>query len=276
MKVLVLIANTFRELIAKATLVILLAISTLIIIGTLLSFSSEKTDAGVALLMFGNPVTQPVPEEELTQAIQGVQVGLVGGLFFGIIIFGVFATAGIIPDVLEKGAVDLYLSKPIARWQLLLGRYLGAVVVVMLNITYFIGAIWLIFGIRVGVWNEQFLLSTFTLTFQFACLFSLVAFLGVLSRGAAIPILGAFLYLFVVGGLLHSREHGLYMISGNSVYHTILDGLFYIFPQITGVQESATKQIMHQPMDWKPFAQSAVSAGCFLAGAAIILHKKDF
>ena len=47
-----------------------------------------------------------------------------------------FASAGLIPSVLEPGRIELLLSKPVSRTHILLGRYLGNVLVVSSNIVY--------------------------------------------------------------------------------------------------------------------------------------------
>ncbi len=276
MKLLTLILATFRELFSKATLYVLLGISTLIMLGTLASVSAEHTDEGVILKAFGNPVSPPTPVEEVETLVFGMQTGLAKGLFFGIMLFGVFATASVIPDSLEKGTVDLYLSKPLARWELLLGKYLGAVAVMLAVILYFIGGIWLGFGIRTDVWNVQFLLSSFTMTFMFACIFSIVLILGVVFRNAAIPIIGSFLYLMFIDNLLDSREEILFLFSESKIYRGILDGLYYILPQIAGMQRSLADQILHKSMEWKPFVQALLSSSAIFIFSAWIMIRKDF
>ena len=276
MKILTLILATFRELFSKATLYVLLGISTLIMLGTLASVSAENTDDGVILKAFGNPVGPPTPVEEIETLVFGMQTGLAKGLFFGIMLFGVFATASIIPDSLEKGTVDLYLSKPLARWELLFGKYLGAVFVMLAVIFYFIGGIWLGFGLRTGVWNIQFLLSSFTMTFMFACIFSIVLILSVVFRNAAIPIIGSFLYLMFIDNLLDSRETVLYLFSENTFYRGILDAFYYILPQIAGMQRSLASQIMHESMEWKPFVQALLSSAGIFGLAVFIIRREDF
>ncbi len=276
MKIPALVAATFRELAAKATLIVLAGISTLIILGILLSVGSTATDNGTVLTMFGQPVTPPASAENLAGAIGAMQAGFAGGLFVGIILFGVFATAGIVPDMMEKGTIDLYLSKPIARWELLLGKYLGAIIVILLNIVYFLGALWLIFGIKVGVWNTAFLMASLSMTFVFAVLYALTVILAVLFRNTVVPIIGSFLYLFVVGGILEGREQTLFLISDNIVYRGLVNGIYYLFPQISSLQQNIARQIMHQPMLWEPFVQSFLSAVVLFIAAVIVFQKRDF
>jgi ABC-type transport system involved in multi-copper enzyme maturation permease subunit len=276
MSILVLIRLTLRELFSKATMYILAGISTLVLLGIALAVSVNSGPDGETLMLFGQQASAPVPLEELAKAIRQMQAGLAGGLFTGIILFGVFATAGVIPESLERGTVDLYLSKPITRWQLLLGKYAGGVVAIGLNILYFLGGAWIVFGLKSGVWEPTLLLSFFTMTFMFASLYALVAFVGTWTRSTAASIILTYLYLFIIGGVLHNRELSLYLLSENTVYRTVVDGLYYLFPQISAMQENAAKQIVGLETDWKPFLQSFLSGSVFLLAAAVILKRRDF
>jgi ABC-type transport system involved in multi-copper enzyme maturation permease subunit len=276
MKLLALVRMTLRELAAKATIIILAAISTLVLLGLAAAVSTTTTADGMVLQVFGQQASPPLPEEQVIAAIRTMQAGLAGGLFTGIILFGIFATAGVIPDALEKGTVDLYLSKPIARWELLLGKYLGAVVAIFVNVLYFMIGAWLIFGLKCHLWDFRILLATLTITFMFACLYAIVTFLASMTRNTAVSIILVYLYLFILGPVLHSRETTLYLISENTVYRGILDGLYYIFPQLDAMRASGTKQLLAQEMDWKPFVQSLLSASVFFFGGAVLLKRRDF
>jgi ABC-type transport system involved in multi-copper enzyme maturation permease subunit len=276
MKIITLVKGTIRELAAKATLYVLAGISTLILLFSLLAIGAESTAEGMTITFFGKPASPPVTRETLADLAGKLEAGFAGGLFLGVVVFGVFGTAGVIPDALEKGTVDLYLSKPIARWQLLLGKYLGSVTVMFLNILYFIGGLWLIVGVKVGVWNTQFLLSSFLITYVFASLYAVVAFFGVVSRNMAIAIIAGILYLLLVAGPLESRQSGLYLLSENGVYRGILDGLYYIFPQIPAMQSGAIHLISGEQAQATPFAQSFLSVVGILALASWLLQRKDF
>jgi len=276
MKFLALIRLTLRELAAKATFIILTAISTIVLLGLAAAVGTTTTPDGTVLQVFGQQASPPMPEDQIAEAIRGMQAGLAGGLFTGIILFGIFATAGVIPDALEKGTVDLYLSKPIARWELLLGKYLGAVAAIFVNVLYFMAGAWIIFGIKCGVWDTRILLSTFTITYMFACLYAVVVFLAVLTRNTPVSIILVYLYLFVVGPVLQNRETVLFLISDNTIYRSFIDGLSYLFPQLDAMRTNGAKQLLAQEMDWKPFLQSFLSASAFFLGGAVLLKQRDF
>lgn len=276
MKILALILGTGRELAAKATLYVLAGISTLVLLGVVLSVSSATHDGKSALVIFGNEITPPSGDDAFPQIIAGMEASFANGLFVGVVLFGMFATAGVLPDALEKGTVDLYLSKPIARWELIIGKFLGAVVAIGANILYFIGALWLIIGIKVGVWDAGILTSIPAMTFVFACLFAVVASVGVLSRNMAISIIAGFVYLLVIAQLLQGRESGLYMLSTNQVYRSVVDGFYYALPQIPNMQGNLLRYISGAGFDWRPFGQSFLSSAAFLGLAVWGLQKRDF
>jgi ABC-type transport system involved in multi-copper enzyme maturation permease subunit len=276
MNVLVLVTNTVREVFAKATLLFLAGLSTVILLGLALSLGFQTGDDGTTLLLLGQPTGPPVPAERIAELVAVFQMSLAGGLMTGMLLFGVFATAGIVPDMLEKGIVDLYLSKPLARWQLLLGKYLGAVFVMLLNAVYFTLGLWLIFGFKAAVWSPALLLSSLEITFIFGALYALVLFFGVISRNMAIAIIGGYLYLFIVGGLLEYRETGLYRMSENVVYRRIVDGFYYLLPQLSAMQQQLTQQILQKQTNWMPFVQSLLSSALIFCAGALALRRKDF
>ena len=276
MKIITLIRWTVRELAAKATLYVLAGISTLMLLFAALAMGTDSTSDGTTITFFGKPASPPVTHEALADLAGKIEAGFAGGLFLGIVVFGVFGTAGVITDALEKGTVDLYLSKPIARWELLLGKYLGSVAAIFLNILYFIGGLWLIVGVKVGVWNTQFLLSAFLLTYVFASLYAVVAFFGVVSRNMAIAIIGGILYFMLIAGPLEGRQTGLYLLSESGVYRGILDGLYYIFPQIPAMESGAIHLISGEQAQVTPFVQSFLSGGGILGVAAWLLQRRDF
>ena len=274
MNIVALILHTFRELVLKATILILAGISTLILIVTVAGLKTEQTAEGTAISIFGNK--SPVVSGDLALAfVRGSEAAAASGLFAGIL-FGVLATSGLIPDTLEKGTVDLYLSKPLTRGAILAGRACGAGLVMFLNIVYFLGGFWLILGIRVGVWDARFLAAPLVMTAAFLSLYSIVTFLAVLSRSTVIAVLGAFLFQVILVGVLQNREQILYPLSANAIYRGVLDGLFYIFPQTSGLQDTLRSYVIDGSFSWSPFLASAASSCAWYTGAWWLFEKSDY
>jgi ABC-type transport system involved in multi-copper enzyme maturation permease subunit len=124
--------------------------------------------------------------------IMGALVSGLGG--WVIILVSVIITAFFIPNMLRKGTVDLLLVKPIHRWALLLYKYTGGLLFILLNTAVAVCGFWLVLGLRSGIWANSFLLSIFVYTFFFAVLYSVSTLFGVLTRS---PIVSILLTLFV-------------------------------------------------------------------------------
>jgi ABC-type transport system involved in multi-copper enzyme maturation permease subunit len=121
----------------------------------------------------------------------------------------VIITAFFIPNMLRKGTVDLLLVRPIARWALLVYKYIGGLTFVFINTAVAVVGIWLAMGVRSGVWANSFLLLILVYTFFFAILYAVSALFAVLTRSSVVAILvtcGVWFLLSIVGILYEVGE----------------------------------------------------------------------
>ena len=140
--------------------------------------------------------------EPLGKGVLRVEDTLVNGVGGGIaILVTLIFTAFFIPNLLRKGSLELILSKPVGRGELLLYKFVGGLTFMLLVSTVTIGGVWLVVSLRSGYWNPMFLLSIPMLTFSFAILYSLSTLLGVLTRNAIVCILLAALFMALLWGV---------------------------------------------------------------------------
>ena len=59
----------------------------------------------------------------------------------------------------DRGTIDLYLSRPVSRFKLLMSRYVAGLILAASNVIYLLGTIWLIVAWKTGVANPRFLLA---------------------------------------------------------------------------------------------------------------------
>jgi ABC-type transport system involved in multi-copper enzyme maturation permease subunit len=126
----------------------------------------------------------------LTYAVYWIEnrlVNTVGG--WVIVLLGVVVTASFLPNMLRKGTVDLLLSKPVTRPGLLLVKYVGGLTFLFLNTVVAIGGVWLVLGLRAGVWTWSFPVTALILTFFFAILYAVSTLFAVLTRSTVVCIL---------------------------------------------------------------------------------------
>jgi ABC-type transport system involved in multi-copper enzyme maturation permease subunit len=118
------------------------------------------------------------------------------------VLLSIIITAFFIPNMLRKGTIDLVLVKPIRRTTLLVYKYLGGLIFIFLNTVIAVGGVWLVLGLRSGLWAPGFLILIPVITFFFAILYAVSALFGVLTRSAIVSILlacGTWFLLWLVG-----------------------------------------------------------------------------
>jgi ABC-type transport system involved in multi-copper enzyme maturation permease subunit len=118
------------------------------------------------------------------------------------ILAGIIIASFFIPNMLRKGTLDQLLVKPIRRWTLLLYKYIGGLTFIFINNAFAITGIWLVLGLRSGIWANSFLMLIFILTFYFAILYAVSMFVAVVTRNSVAAILvtvGTWFVFFLVG-----------------------------------------------------------------------------
>jgi hypothetical protein len=126
----------------------------------------------------------------IREAVYFIEDTLVNGFGAWIaVLIGVIITASFIPSLLEKGAVELWLSKPIRRPSLLICKYLGGLVFVFVLTAVTVLGVWTAIGLRSGIWAPGFLIVIPAVTFYFAMLYSVSTLAAVFTRSAVVAIL---------------------------------------------------------------------------------------
>lgn len=132
-----------------------------------------------------------------------IQDQIINGLGGAVaLLIGLIITSFFIPNMLRKGSVDLFISKPIGRSQLLIYKYIGGLTFVFLVTTFTVGGIWLVLGLRSGYWNPNFLAVIPILTFTFAIIYAMSTLIAVFTRSAIAAMIlsiGFMLLLYIVG-----------------------------------------------------------------------------
>ncbi len=109
-----------------------------------------------------------------------------------LLIIGVIVTADIVPTMLRKGALDLIIAKPLTRVELLVYKYVGGLMFVFLLTSFTVLGIWLVIGMRTGIWTPHFLAAIPVVTFYFAILYAVSTLAAVFSRNTLVAILATF------------------------------------------------------------------------------------
>src|SRR5262249_8318292 len=153
----------------------------------------------------------------------------------------VFASAGLVPDVLEPGRIGLLLSKPVRRPTLLLGRYVGNTLLVSANIVYLIVSIWIIIGLKTELWYPEFLYAIPITIFVFAVLLCVVMFVGVVFESASVAVMTV-TALMLMSAILAQKDRVVKLLASEWSRDLWLS-LYWIFPKIWDLGNAMTHLI---------------------------------
>lgn len=104
-------------------------------------------------------------------------------------ILAIVATAGFLPNFLERGVVDVVLSKPIARWKLFLAKYLGSMVFVLVQAAIFVVLTLAVARTRWGIWLPGYLLVIPLTVLLFSYMYCVSALVAVYYRSTLVSVL---------------------------------------------------------------------------------------
>lgn len=145
----------------------------------------------------------PLAEEQLHQIAEAVIAFVVSRLVGNIGVFiALLVTASIVPQMLDAGAIDLLLSKPVSRPLLFLSKFSGGCFFILLNAAFLIFGLWLVLGMRFDLWSSGLLWTIPVFVFVFAIYYSVSTLAAVIWRNAVVAIVVAILFwavCFTVG-----------------------------------------------------------------------------
>ena len=268
-----LVRDTFREALARKLFWGFYGLSTVLILFFLFLLKIDVVEGAVATIsLFGRTAN---PDVDVTRLVLQVHASIASFLYTAGMFLAVFASSGLIPTVLEAGRIELLLSKPVARHHILLGRYLGNLLVVALNICYLIAGVWLIFGWKTGVWTPGFLYSMATTIFIFAVLLSVITLISVLFDSAALTVMVTFALMILSPILAQHKLMGKLLSSdwSRGLWRT----LYYALPKVFDLGRMTLDLVLGRPVDSLMPIWSSALFGVFALGAGLLaFSRRDF
>ncbi len=267
-----LVVDTFREAMARKIIWGFFGCSTALILFFLLLVKIDVVQGAIATMSLFGKTGQAQDMTKMVLTVHAVISNLLYG--FGMLL-AILASAGLIPTIFEPGRIELLLSKPVSRSHILLGRYLGNLLVIAANIFYPVIAVWLIFGIKTGVWTPGFLYSSFFTVFMFGIYLSIILLVGVLWESAVVATMVTF--AVVVISIILNFQSTLERVLTSEWSRDVVRGLYYILPKGVDVGKMMTNIIKGLPIDsWMPFWSTALFGAVCLGAGLYIFEKKNY
>jgi ABC-2 type transport system permease protein len=207
MKLWALVVDTWREALARYTLLGFLLVSSLFLLILTFALNLDVVDGTLAAgTLFGRAFEMRGRTPAISDVVVTAQ-SVFAAMLYGLGIFlAIFATGGQIPSLQKRGTADLYLSRPVARTTLILGRFLGAITLVTANLAFLCGGVFLVISLKTHVWNARFLVAALLILLVFFSLAGFMYLVGVLSSSTPLAIMLPFaLYILSLPLAAHDR-----------------------------------------------------------------------
>ncbi|MGN6186893.1 MAG: ABC transporter permease subunit [Thermoanaerobaculia bacterium] len=279
------IEDVMREAAARWTLIAYFFLSTLFIIIFASAINLDIVDGALAgAKLFGKQVEMrdAISIEKLVMGTESVFAGV---LYLFCTLLAIFATAHLVPRMLDKGTVDLYLSRPVGRVRLLLSRYLAGLILASSNVIYLMGAIWLIVFWKTHVAHPRFLLAASIIIFVIAVLLAFAFLIGVVTSSTAVSIMTTYaITLFSTILVAHDKMAAAVSKEWQA---SLIDGMYWVFPKTVelgqavvaivggdsiGVPEKVTRVLS----DPAPYVSTGVFGVVCLVLASWLFTRKEF
>lgn len=186
-----LIVDSFRESIDRKIFWVMGAMS-LLVVATMVcvGFESDRITFFFGLWEVETGHFDPLSGLGRSRIV-GLVVYVLMDLFLGWIgvILMIIATASVFPALMQRGAIDVLLSKPISRPRIFLFKYLASMVFVLLQAILFVGLTFLVMGFHWKVWVPGYLLSIPLLVLLFSYVYCVSVLVAVKTRSTVAAIL---------------------------------------------------------------------------------------
>lgn len=212
------------------------------------------------------------PASLAVPAVQSNEVRMTGGLW---LFLSIFASTPLLVSMLEKGWVELSLTKGVARWQVLLGTYCGGLTLyaATLSVATLPTAIYLF--VKTGVGFRGLLVAILLQTFAFASLLALAALAALTQTGTALPIIFSVLVDFL-SPFLANRARTFFLLLTSDWSRGLVEWAYRILPKNSEIVSASENYIAHQSFGpaW-PFWTTGVFIVCVLGLTIYLLHRKS-
>jgi len=174
--------DAYRELNARRLFWITLILSAMIVAG----FATlGVTPAGLSIIALH--LDLPDPSVVYNIIFQKLVIGF--WLTWAATILALISTAGIFPDLVSGGSIDLFLAKPIGRTRLFLTKYLAGLLFVTLQVLVIAAGSYFVLGLRANEWKPRLFLAVPIVVCFFSYLYSICVLLGVKTRSTIAALL---------------------------------------------------------------------------------------
>ncbi len=210
---------TWREGIRKKTLIGFLILSLLVIFGSMFMTAFM---AGIDYSPSGE-----INIDVESKLVKDVCVSAIA--IFGVLI-AIFTSASVVPQELENRVIYTVLSKPVRRYQYLLGKFLGVQMIVIANLLLMSVLFFIALWIKEQIIPTLLLWSTLLTYFQFLIVSSFTFAISCAATSSVLPTIAG-LFIYITGNLTNYLNDVFKRSSGsdNPFESAVAEVAFYLY-----------------------------------------------
>ncbi len=210
---------TWREGIRKKTLIGFLILSLLVIFGSMFMTAFM---AGIDYSPSGE-----INIDVESKLVKDVCVSAIA--IFGVLI-AIFTSASVVPQELENRVIYTVLSKPVRRYQYLLGKFLGVQMIVIANLLLMSVLFFIALWIKEQIIPTLLLWSTLLTYFQFLIGSSFTFAISCAATSSVLPTIAG-LFIYITGNLTNYLNDVFKRSSGsdNPFESAVAEVAFYLY-----------------------------------------------
>lgn len=214
---------TWREGMRKKTLIGFLILSLLVIFGS----------AFITQFMGGGGASTNIEIDVQLKLIKDICVSAIS--VFGILIT-VFISASVVPAEMENKVIYTVLSKPVRRFQYLLGKFIGVQLIVLINLALMSGLFFITLYIKEQILPTLLLWSSLLTYFQFLIVSAFTFAIACTSTSSVLPTIAG-LFIYIAGNLTEYLKDVAVRASESgetidAILGRIASGLYQILPNL--------------------------------------------
>lgn len=224
--------------------------------------------------------------------VQRTVARLIAGMFGMLVLLLAFGST--LPDLMQKGSLDLLLARPIGRTRLLLSTYAGAVLTVLLVTAAIYGACAVALGLRSGHFSAAFVACALPTTAVFAAVFPVAMLVGLVTRNGNFAAFAALVCCGAADLIALQRTQLVEVAASNgSAWKAVLDVLWWIAPKTGEIAtlgavslgrselsaagfERYRQQLPAAADAATAYGSTALFAAFFLGATLLLFRRRDF
>lgn len=249
MQVWALIVDSFRDAIDRKIFWIMMVISMLIAASmACITFTDTGFDLMFGMWTFESP-GWPVDGDTRRAFVGALVTQLIAGQYLckvGIVL-ALVATASTYPSLTRSGVVEVLMSKPMSRYKVFLGKYLGALVFVFLQAVIFVVLTFVVIGTRWHFWLFGYLWLIPLVVVLFSYVFSLSALFGVLT-GSTVTTLMLTMLVWIGFFWVPQTAYGVFKLHGEQIdptgrWQRLFGSVVWVVPKTQDIPVIAGKLV---------------------------------